>query len=373
MKRLFTVLLTLIFAAFTAACSPFAGQPSEDGTSASHHFSTQRLDGAKELKKVDPFGDPPEELEKILTGNLMWDADAFDGCFFRYVKDKEGNTVSLERYDRYGEKTASIVMPGGAFYYYVRVLTTTEDGGFLFVRGYSDQYIYDEKKYASDLGAETIIVKCGAQGGEEWRITTDTEGHAYEFGFETEDGYLLCGTKEEPEEKGNYSSTDIYLTKLSKNGKIIKTRNIGGSNFDRVNYAEPYAGGFLIDAFAQSTDGDFENVDKMVSTRDYTVTVDGELNTVDILPKNDAVFRQYVGIFGGKRIDDRSSMFDAYPYGWGVSALLEYDGYYVVVSRNAFGVKETPPQVSMVGLECETVYAGYDAEGNVLWVKTVKE
>ena len=65
-------------------------------------------------------------------------------------------------------------------------------------------------------------------------------------------------------------------------------------------------------------------------------------------------------------------MFSGYDAGY-VNLVLDYDTFYLVVSRNLTEELETPPYVNARWYNSETVYSAFDKTGKLLWRSAVDD
>lgn len=327
-----------------------------------------------ELGSVEQVGQIPDEFKNIIANNTFYDAAAFDGRLLKTEitsKDKENRTVVQRVWmmDMYGKELAAYTCSSDDAYH-ISTLTATEDGGFLFVLGFSD-YAYDQNTWASEKGFASRVIKIHKDGKLQFDTPFDTvEGSALRFCFEKNGLFYFFGTIQTPETKtqGVHSKTDIYMTVLDEGGTVLNTKCIAGSDYDSLNAAEATENGFLLSMDAQSDDGDFAGSDSKGYPVDWVMTVNDDLEITD---KKKATGRGYfddrVGIKDGSPIyksDDLLKDFD----GGTVTAFVDYGDSYLVVSENATGVyKNIPFAISSIWYYTETVYSLYDYSGKLLF------
>ena len=63
-------------------------------------------------------------------------------------------------------------------------------------------------------------------------------------------------------------------------------------------------------------------------------------------------------------------LFSNYDAGY-VNLVIDYDSFYLVVSRNLTEWVETPPYVNARWYNSEIVYSAFDKTGNLLWRSAV--
>lgn len=332
----------------------------------------------KNLKKVEQVGEVPNELRNVIENNLFHHVTAFEDRVLKaqtVSSDEENRTVvyDIQMIDLYGNELASYTCQSYETYY-AKTLTATNDGGFLFVLGFSDR-AYGENEWASEKGFASRVIKCDDSGEVQFDTGFDNiGGEAFNHCFEVDNKFYFFGTIETPETKtqGVYSPSDIYMTVLDSNGKIVKTATIGGSDYDALDIAKMTEDNFVLYCSSQSDDGDFsaENADGYPIG--YVITVNRELEITE-KKQTDSLnfFSDRIGESKGKAIyydDDLFNNFDA----GNLSAYIEYDDFYLIVSLNLTGVYEkTPAYISSVWYYTETVYSGYDYDGKLLFRASV--
>lgn len=327
---------------------------------------------------VEQIGQIPDEYKSIIANNIFSDAIAFDGRLLRTEicsNDKENRTVvqQVRMMDIYGKELAAYTCSSDDAYH-ISTLTATDDGGFIFVLGFSD-YAYDQDTWASENGFASRVIKIDKYGN----LMFDTpfaqvEGSALRFCFEKDGLFYFFGTIQTPETKmqGTYSSTDIYMAILGESGAILKVKCIAGTDFDSLNAAEITNNGFLLSMDSQSDDGDFTGSDSMGYPVDWVMTVNYNL---EITEKKKVSGRDYfdsrVGEKDGFPIYTSDTLLNGYNVGT-VTAFIDYGDSYLVVSENNTGVYEnTPPMISAIWYNTETVYSLYDYGGKIIFRASV--
>ena len=155
---------------------------------------------------------------------------------------------------------------------------------------------------------------------------------------------------------------------LNESGVVIEIKSIAGSDFDSLTAAELADEGFILSVNSQSDDGDFSGSNSKGYPVDWVITVNDEL---EITEKKIESGRQYsdtkIGEKEGRPIyksDDLLKGFDAGT----PTAFIDYGDFYLIVSENITGQYEnTPPMVNSIWCYTETVYSGYDENGNLIF------
>ena len=324
-------------------------------------------------QRVEHIGQVPEELQAVIQSNEFEDITVFSDRllkFERFNLDEENRTVShlVKMMDLYGNELAEYAVTIDDAYY-INTLTATADGGFLFVLGFDD-YAYDQNTWASDQGYASRIIKCDKNGNLEFDTPLDrVEVSALKFCFEKNGNLYFFGTRQTPETKtrGVHSPTDIYMTILSSSGIVLKTQCIAGSDYDSLDAAEVDGNSFLLSMSSQSDDGDFVGSNSKGYPIDWVVRVNDELEIVEMEQTAGRDYADFqIGEIDGAPIYQSSDLLNSFDVGY-VTAFIDYGDYYLIVSQNIIGERETPPYISAIWYNYETVYSGYDYEGNLIF------
>lgn len=329
-------------------------------------------------KSVAQVGQIPDDFRHIVETNLFDGIIAFENRLLKAEitdTDKEQRAVThhIQMMDLYGNTLANYICNSNDAYH-VNTLTATQDGGFLFVLGFSD-YAYDQNTWASDNGFASRIIKCDENGN----LLFDTplegvEGWALQYCFEVNEHFYFFGTIETPETKrrGVGSPSDIYMVVLDSIGTVVNTQMIAGSDFDSLHAAEITENGFLLSIRAQSDDGDFVGSQSNGFPQNWIFTVNYDL---EITSKEMKTGREYsdrrVGEKKGKTIYKSDSLLTNFDAGT-PEAYINYGDFYLIVSSNNTGVYEkTPPTISSIWYYTESVYSAYDYSGNLIFRASV--
>ena len=240
----------------------------------------------------------------------------------------------------------------------------------MFVLGFGD-YAYDNDTWASDKGFASRVIKCDKEGNLQFNTSFDSvEGMALKFCLEKDDKFYFFGTRETPETiiRGVYSPTDVYMSILDKNGNVLKSQCIAGSDYDSLDAAEYAENGFLLSMKSQSDDGDFVNSNSKGYFVDWVVTVNDAL---EITNKKKGSGRDSFDVKIGEKEGSPVYKSDDFIKNFGVGyprAFIDYGDYYLIVSGNITGEYENkPPAINAAWYYRETVYSGYDKSGNLIF------
>jgi len=329
-------------------------------------------------KSVAQVGQIPDDFRHIVETDLFDGIIAFENRLLKaeIVETNEEHravTHHIQMMDLYGNMLANYICNSDDAYH-VNVLTATQDGGFLFVLGFSD-YAYNQDSWASDKGFASRIIKCDENGN----LLFDTplegvEGWALQYCFEVNEHFYFFGTIETPETKrrGVGSPSDIYMVVLDSTGTVVNTQMIAGSDFDSLHAAEITENGFLLSIRAQSDDGDFVGSQSNGFPQNWIFTVNYDL---EITSKEMKTGREYsdrrLGEKKGKTIYKSDSLLTNFDAGT-PEAYINYGDFYLIVSSNNTGVYEkTPPTISSIWYYTESVYSAYDYSGNLIFRASV--
>lgn len=331
-----------------------------------------------ELKSMEPVGEVPEEFKQIVENDMFHGVTAFDGRLLKsetIAEDEENRTVTYRvlMMDLYGKTMASYTCTSDDAYH-INALTATEDGGFLFVLGFSD-YAYSQNEWASDQGFASRVIKCDKDGQLQFETVFDgVEGYALNQCFEKNGSFYFFGTIETPEtnKTGVASPTDIYMSVMDKNGTVLKTKYIAGSNYDHLDMAEISGDSFVLSISSQSDDGNFEGSRSKGYPKDWIFTVDDNLEIVRQKKKSGRAFDDYrIGEKDGVSVYRRDALLKNFDAGTPM-AFIDYGDFYLIVSYNMTGIYEnTPPTISSIWYYAETVYSAYDNNGKLIFRATV--
>ena len=328
------------------------------------------------LDRVEQVGVVPAEFENVVRENRFKNAVAFSDRLLKAETvsyDSEDKTVGykITMTDLYGEPLAVYSVTADVTYH-IDALTATDDGGFLFVLGFSDCYYDDNGAWASADGYASHVIKCDKGGKVEFDTSlVGVEGYALSYCFEKSGNYYLFGTRYVPDVR-EYTGTDVFLKVIDGTGAVINEKQIGGGDFDNLENAEETEDGFLLSVSAQSDDGDFEGSDSGGFPVDWTVAINDSL---EITEKKKAAGREFsdvrIGERDGKPVFRSDPVFDGFDAGL-PTAFIDYGDFYLIVSEHVTGEYEnTPPYISAIWNYTETVYSGYDGDGNLLFRASV--
>ena len=329
-------------------------------------------------KSVAQVGQIPDDFRYIVENDLFDGIIAFENRLLKaeIVETNEEHRVvthHIQMMDLYGNMLANYICNSDDAYH-VNVLTATQDGGFLFVLGFSD-YAYDQDYWASDKGFASRIIKCDENGNLLFDTPLDgVEGRALKHCFEVNERFYFFGTIETPETKikGVGSRSDIYMVVIDSTGAVANTQMIAGSDFDSLDAAEITENGFVLSVSAQSDDGDFVGSQSNGFPKDWIFTVNYDL---DITGKEMKTGRDYLdsrlGEKNGKTIYKSDSLLTNFDAGT-PEAYIDYGDFYLIVSSNNTGVYEkTPPMISSIWYYTESVYSAYDYSGDLIFRASV--
>ena len=143
---------------------------------------------------------------------------------------------------------------------YLNSTISTQEGGFLLTgTSYSTQSM--DKKFKSLGSSDIWIIKIDENGNEEWQQIIGTKyGDEARASVQSVDlGYFVAGNSNLS--SYGYGVSDVMITKLDKNGKILNQIVLGGTGSDEVEKIIPTKdGGCLVGIYSQS--GAYQQEDK---------------------------------------------------------------------------------------------------------------
>lgn len=327
-----------------------------------------------ELDCIEHIGQVPHEFEQVVNKNAFKEITAFGDRVLKTEiistnENERTRTHQIDMIDFYGKTLATYTLTSDDAYN-IRTMIATDDGGFLFVLGFED-YSYGENEWASDNGFASHIIKCDSSGKLQFDTPLDSvEGYALRFCFEKNGNFYLFGEKEtlETKTRGVGSATDIFMVVLNKNGKVLKTSEIAGTDFDSLEVAEISSDKFVLSISSQSDDGDFTGSNSNGYPTDWVVVVN---DNFEIIEKKKETGRDYfddkIGEKDGLPVYKSSEYLKDFDAGT-PHAFIDYGDYYLIVSENVTGEYEnTPPMLSSIWHYTETVYSAYDYNGELLF------
>lgn len=327
-----------------------------------------------EFKCVEHIGQVSSEFEQVVNKNAFKDITAFGDRVLKTEiistnENERTRTHQIDMIDFYGKTLATYTLTSDDAYN-IRTMIATDDGGFLFVLGFED-YSYGENEWASDKGFASRIIKCDSSGKLQFDTPLDSvEGYALRFCFEKSGNFYLFGEKEtlETKTRGVGSATDVFMVVLNKNGKVLKTSEIAGTDFDSLEVAEISSDKFVLSISSQSDDGDFVGSNSNGYPTDWIFVVN---DNFEIIEKKKETGRDYfddkIGEKDGLPVYKSSDYLKDFDAGT-PHAFIDYGDYYLIVSENVTGEYEkTPPMLSSIWYYTETVYSAYDYNGELLF------
>lgn len=190
---------------------------------------------------------------------------------------------------------------------------------------------------------EWVAAGGGAKGDKTRAVAFDHEGNVFLAGETTDDGTFGS------QKRTGLGGTDFFLTKVSKDGRFLWVRSLGGSLVDRgYGVATDAAGNAYVTGHHQSTDAQ-ANGQTLPNAGDYDVFV---------AKYDPAGTLQWVRTAGGK----------GYDYGHGIVVDAKGD---IIITGSLVGEAKFGDVTVNAGSTTRPVFcAKYDAAGTLKWVKT---
>jgi len=190
---------------------------------------------------------------------------------------------------------------------------------------------------------EWVAAGGGAKSDKTRAVTFDREGNVFMAGETTDDGTF--GDLK----RTGLGGSDFFLTKVSKEGRFLWVRSLGGSLVDRgYGVATDAAGNAYVTGHYQSTDAQ-ANGQTLPNAGDYDVFV-AEYDPAGTL--------RWIRTAGGK----------GYDYGHGI--VVDSKGDIVITGAVAGEAKFGDVTVNAGSTTRPIFCAKYDAEGALKWVRT---
>ncbi len=189
---------------------------------------------------------------------------------------------------------------------------------------------------------EWVAAGGGAKSDKTRAVTFDREGNVFMAGETTDEGTFGDLTR------AGLGGTDFFLTKVSKEGKFLWVRSLGGSLVDRgYGVATDAAGNAYVTGHYQSTDAQ-ANGQPLPNAGDYDVFI-AKYDTLGALI--------WIKTAGGK----------GYDYGHGI--VVDSKGDIIITGAVAGEAKFGDVTVNAGSTTRPIFCAKYDSEGNLKWVK----
>lgn len=284
----------------------------------------------------------PEKVREVKISLDVQSAEGLlqstgDGFIYAAMKkvDKGDDRLRkpvVQKYDSAGnrvwEKEYSFITATGN----INHLTALSDGGFLLTVQTNPYYTNERMFYEKSL-----ILRCGRNGDILWQQELDdfSGDMVNTVFFDNEDNLYAVGTgrvKDGIQTKTEVAS-DIVITKLDPEGRLIAQKWFGGSDFEHV-YSAAYseASGIILWGSSQSHDGDFVTSESK-GGQDFIAAFNQDLEVCWIFPAT-----------GGRRFDTQPCIAD--------------DGAIFV-----------PGSLNEAGGKLNGILIRLDARGNMVWEK----
>ncbi len=368
MKRPLCIILALMTAVSICGCVGIG-----DGNMFGDISSSQSTPSSvsSELSHIEHVGKVPASFAGIISDDIFGSGDISGE---KVIKMQVGdNSTDFQTYDIYGKKLASFSFDNENGTRSTELYPVSGDC-YISVSCFSDHNISQGGNGANgdkSVSTATVFTRFNASGDIIAQTQSDDQLYLYLSSFlETDDGYLLVAECEDTAYKtvGLHGSTDIVIFKLDRNCNIIKTKRIVGSDYDSLSRAgAEYSDGILrLYIRAQSSDGDYP------ADGFWIFELDRDL---EIIEKTATEYKDIpdktLGTIGGKTIHDITEFDPDFDAG-GVSSIIEYDDFVLIISTHATGIYENMPiYISSFWYYTETVYSAYSKDGKLIWRSAV--
>lgn len=150
---------------------------------------------------------------------------------------------------------------GGTRHDYLMSSIATQEGGFL-IAGSSFSNISGDKKENNIGGSDAWLIRLNEAGEELWQKTLGTKSNdeASAVIQTTDLGFFVAGNIND--NKKLFGSKDVFVSKLDKGGKLVKTTILGGKALDEVTDMIPTLDGGAV-LLVYSTSGKTDNLNNI--------------------------------------------------------------------------------------------------------------
>jgi hypothetical protein len=147
---------------------------------------------------------------------------------------------------------------GGTRHDYLISAVATQEGGFL-LAGTSFSNQSGDKKKNNTGGSDVWLVRLNENGEELWQQTLGTKSNdeASSVVQSSDQGFFVAGNISS--NKQLFGSKDVFVSKIDKNGKLIRTSILGGKGLDEVQEIVPSKDGGVM-VLIYSTSGKTEAI-----------------------------------------------------------------------------------------------------------------
>jgi len=320
---------------------------------------------------VKHVGVLPETFRKIVDDDLFNRVTYNGGRLFEIDEiideEKRSTTCTIKMYDFNGNELFGHTNACTEIYD-VKCVTATSDGGYLYVLGYSERKNKDGTN-ASGFGGVSRIIKIDASGNVKYDVACEgLYSESLEICIEKNGNFYFFGEIDR-DKKDAEQYPDIYMTAVDKEGNIKSSKRLEGEKNDYFLDVELIDGNFIIYIDSRSNAGDYRGLHHTSAPTYWMFTVDDNFNIIhrEIISERKNSDFNFIGELNGNpvyRTDEFLKDYDAgYP-----TLCLDYGDYYMIVSTNETGYYENqPPIYSSRWCYTETVYSGFDKNGNLLF------
>jgi|GEM_PF-2306738 len=411
MKRILSVFLVVLLVCL------FGCQTEEESSQPPAKTSeSQPPAPEKAAQPEDPFGG------NVLTKQLLKEAVAVpDGYLLAKNSLATGGAekFSIEKYDKAGEllwnKTYPFSFSTDAFP--LVCVTPLSDNAFVF--SYDLPTFYEDSQ--AMVVTDTVLAKCDKDGKLLWQYTfKNYTDNIVQSIFQTDSGNIVTIGTARYGSESEEGFGKICLSLFSQDGKLLKSVQYGGSDYEWMDAAEYVSGaGLVILLNSQSKDGTFSassdgfgvsvlalidddleikwfknlgqflSYNPLLTTKDAIYLLDLENNYYKVDYSGKILFQESIAgeevstrLVGdsphgqvlqiGESLafyEDLTKNFSINFYAGYASGILMTDEGFVIVSTHITGELPTPLDLSSIWYSSEIVYSGYDQHGRALWKK----
>ena len=316
---------------------------------------SQHTDDVSDRELIEQVGEVPREFIGIINQNIFADI-LISGD--KIIK-RADVPYDIEVYDLSGKLLHRIDIKADVpkFTYYDSQIHSLSDGSYLYVVPYPGT----DSSEISNARA----VRFDENGTVIFDTVLGDKGY-FECFAETEDAYILVDR--------SYQRRYSRFVKLDRSGKILKSIQMGGNEYDSL-YSVNYVGGTL---FALMCNQSLTHKPHEI----VTVRFDSDLNVIGYSDKEDfpeikrdAYTFEYMYVreifesrFPGKVFGEAE---DTIGLRHLATAVIEYDDFVLLVSEHDTKLYLPLYVMSTPFAFTETVYTAYSHEGEILWRRAV--
>ena len=355
MKKLFTTVLAFLLL-FLSSCGNNMGSESSETTD---QFKLTK-DDFYYYERIEPVGETPSEFEHIVKEDLFDSTFAAHGIAAKI--ERINDEYSIKVYDYYGRILGGFELQKKAGYIDPQIYPTS-DGNLLAVCAPSSYYGAYNQSDMTNGEKSSRITKFDINGNLLFETETEDLFSRYQHSFvESDSSYIFACYSNTASADGTITS-NIYLTKLSLEGKITVKRSIESQNYSILNYAEEVDGKIRLHTRVHT----YENGKTLKSH--YLLDLDSDFNIISQTPADENCYIGksfgYLGLLDGKPLYDITKFIADFDAG-SVKSIIDYGDSVLVISNRLYASQKRGEKMNPISHH-ETVYSSYSKAGKLIW------